>query len=144
MSLLRTGQDGAGYRPAHAADLHITAWALTREGCFAQVLAALTDSWVRPRPRTATATAQHEVRAGTDDELLAGVLGCVIARIRSLGQVPVSTRVNVIPGGLRVTSAVADLSAIVSSGPIPKRVSAPHCRCTRGDRMWCCTARIDL
>ncbi|MEU3270598.1 archease [Saccharomonospora sp. NPDC006951] len=143
MSLPVTGH-GAGYRPAHAADLHITAWAPTRESCFAHAVVALTDSWVRTRPRTVTATARHEVRADADNDLLAGVLDGVIARIRTMGQLPVSARVSVIPGGLRVTSEVADLSAVVSSGSIPKRVSARHCRCTLVDRMWCCTARIDL
>ncbi|HVV14536.1 archease [Amycolatopsis sp.] len=136
---------GAARQPVHAADLHIRAWAPTRESCLAEAVTALTDSLVRVRFRAPATTFSREVRGDTDDELLAAVLGAVITNLRSRQEIPLSADVRATPDGLRLVCAVVDLGAILPAGPVPKGVSPGNAHCLRpGGGRWCCTARIDV
>ncbi|WP_166463082.1 archease [Amycolatopsis acidicola] len=131
-------------KPAHAADLQIVAWAPTREASVAEAVKALTDSMARVRMRSRASLFRREVPGTDDDELLAGVLGTVIAHLRSNWQIPLSAEVSASPCGLSLVCAMVDLGAIVPVGPIPKSVSAGRAHCLRSGDRWCCTARIDI
>lgn len=79
----------AGHRTAaHTADLIVEAWAPTREGCLAEAVAALTDSYADTS--TATAAGRHTFRitAGSDDQTLVGVLEEALYVLDAFGKVP--------------------------------------------------------
>jgi SHS2 domain-containing protein len=131
-------------RPARRADLGIEAWAPTREGCVAEAVSALLDSFLtRPLP-AAESGVSFEVTGSTDAELLTAVLRHVILRIQVLNEIPSVTKVVATPTGLRLSCEVIDTGAVIPGGSIPKGVPRQHVRCERTRRGWWCSAKIEV
>jgi SHS2 domain-containing protein len=135
----------AGHRSVpHTADLRIEAWARTREECLAEAVLALVGSVV---DRSAAAPAgrwEQDVRAASDEDLLAAVLDEVIFRMDTTGQVPLGVSVGPIPGGVRLACTVADGAALPLVGAVPKAVALHSLRLVPGSRGWECTATVDV
>lgn len=129
----------------HAADLHIQAWARTREACVGEAVRALVGSFVPPRLPAASSSWCFDVVAPTDGDLLRKVMEQVISGIKVRHVVPVSTDVTATAAGLRLRSETVDTAVILPVGAIPKGVSRRHgARCEPMPGGWFCTVRIDV
>lgn len=139
-----TGTTSRALRPVHAADLHIQAWARTREACIGEVVSALVGSFVGARLPAASSSWRFEVAASSNADLLRTVVQRVISALKVRNVVPVSTDVTATAAGLQLCCATVDAAAILPEGSIPKGVSEHGARCEPTPGGWLCTLRIDV
>lgn len=130
----------------HTADLRIEAWAATREECLAEAVRGLVDSFAdvsRGRPRR---TAQRQVIAGTDEDLLAAVLDEVIYRMDADDEIPVAVTVR--PAGdcgVHLILSLADMDSVDITGAGPKAVTLHELRCSAdASGRWSSSVTVDV
>lgn len=129
----------------HAADLCIEAWAPTREGCIAEAVTGLVDSFIAAVPPLRSTGVDCEVTDDRDADLLVAVLTQVIHRLRAANEVPTAVEVRATRAGLRLHYQVIDAAALVPVGALPKAVSLRGLRCSRrADGQWSCSVTIDV
>jgi SHS2 domain-containing protein len=137
---------GRGHRTVpHTADLRLEAWAPTREGCLAEAVAALVESFAELPHSDPASIAERTIAASTDDDLLAAVLDEVIYRIDARGQLPVVIDVCQVADGVRLRFGLHDAGAATPTGPVPKAVALHALRLSRERAgRWSCTAMVDV
>ena len=129
----------------HTADVRIEAWAPDREGCLAQAVAALVDSFVDPAGADADGDAEFHLSPDDDGDLLVGVLDEVIFRLETEGVLPLATEVQTAEdGGLLVRWRTVDTDAVELVGAVPKAVSLHELRFGPGKDGWSCAVTLDV
>ena len=130
----------------HTADVRIEAWAPDREGCVAEAVAAMVESFVDTSGATADAEAEHRVPPGEDPDLLVSVLDEVIFRLETEAALPLETAVRAADdGGLLVRWRTADTDAVELIGAVPKAVSLHELRFGRDEGGgWSCAVTLDV
>ncbi|WP_416904241.1 archease [Micromonospora echinospora] len=132
-------------RVPHTADVRVEAWAPTREGCLAEAVAALVESFADPGGAAPTGTAGFDVPPGGDEDLLVGVLDEVVFRLETEGTLPVGVEVtDAGDGGLRVRWRTVDTDAVELVGAVPKAVSLHGLRFDRDAAGWSCAVTLDV
>lgn len=129
----------------HTADVRIEAWAPDREGCVAEAVTALVDTFVDATGVAPEAETTHRVPPGDDPDLLAGVLDEVIFRLDTEGKIPLATQV--LPagdGGLLVRWRVAGTDTVEAIGAVPKAVSLHELRFGPDGAGWSCAVTLDV
>ncbi|MGR6319714.1 archease [Micromonospora soli] len=129
----------------HTADVRIEAWAPDREGCVAEAVAALVDSFVDTTGAVADGEAEFRVPPGDDPDLLVGVLDEVIFRMETEGELPLATEVRAADdGGLAVLWRTTGTDAVELVGAVPKAVSLHELRFGRDGAGWCGAVTLDV
>lgn len=129
----------------HTADVRISAWAPTVDGCLAQAAQGLVASFAD----TASAQPQRLVPFTCDPapelELLVELLEEVIYVVDAEDAVPVTVSVShTTEGGLTGEFAVADRSTVEVVGPAPKAVTRHGLILDHDDSTWRCQAIVDV
>jgi SHS2 domain-containing protein len=135
-----------GHRSApHTADVRIEAWAPDREGCLAEAVAALVDTFADTAGAAAQDAVEFPVPPGDDEELLVGVLDEVIFRLDTEGTLPLDCDVRAdADGGLRVRWRSTGTDAVELIGAVPKAVSLHALHIDRGASGWSCAVTLDV
>lgn len=134
-----------GYRTSpHTADIQLEAWAPTREECITEAVTALVTSFADLTGGEPTGTTEALIDPGTDEDMLVEVLDEVIFRMETAGQLPLSTDVEPLTGGLRVRFRMTDVSQVEPIGATPKAVSLHDLRMHADGGQWSCQATVDV
>ncbi|WP_229405506.1 archease [Micromonospora sp. NBRC 110038] len=142
---MRPGSGRGRRSVAHTADVRIEAWAPDREGCVAEAVAAMVETFADTTGAGSGVEAEFDVPAGDDADLLVGVLDEVIFRLETGGTLPVTTRVSATgSGGLRVRWRLVDTGAVELVGAVPKAVALQELRFGPGPRGWSCAVTLDV
>ncbi|MFI7428017.1 archease [Micromonospora sp. NPDC049836] len=129
----------------HTADVRFEAWAPDREGCVAEAVTALVDSFVDATGVTPEAETGYRAPPADDPDLLVAVLDEVIFRLDTEGAVPLATEVRPAgDGGLLVRWQVASTDAVQAIGAVPKAVALHELRFGRDDAGWSCAVTLDV
>ncbi|RQW92061.1 archease [Micromonospora globispora] len=129
----------------HTADVRIEAWAPDREGCVAEAVAAMVESFADASGATADSETEHRVPPGEDPDLLVGVLDEVIFRLETEAALPLETKVRAADdGGLLVRWRTTDTDAVELVGAVPKAVSLHELRFGRDEGGWSCAVTLDV
>ncbi|SCF13283.1 SHS2 domain-containing protein [Micromonospora viridifaciens] len=129
----------------HTADVRIEAWAPDREGCVAEAVAALVDTFVDVAGAGPAGETEFRVPPGADPDLLVGVLDEVIFRLDTEAVLPLATEVRPADdGGLVVRWRTTGTDEVELVGAVPKAVSL-HELCFGPDRDgWACAVTLDV
>ncbi|MEU1847655.1 archease [Micromonospora sediminicola] len=129
----------------HTADVRIEAWAPDREGCVAEAVAALVDTFVDTASATATGSSEFRVPPAHVGDLLVGVLDEVIFRMETEGELPLGTEVHpAADGGLTVRWRTTGTDAVELVGAVPKAVSLHELRFGPAPGGWECAVTLDV
>ncbi|MFI6825025.1 archease [Micromonospora sp. NPDC050187] len=132
-------------RVPHTADVRVEAWAPTREGCLAEAVAAVVESFADVGGAAPTGTAGFDVPAGRDEDLLVGLLDEVVFRLETEGTLPVAAEVaDTGDGGLRVRWRTVGTDTVELVGAVPKAVSLHGLRFDRDPTGWSCAVTLDV
>jgi SHS2 domain-containing protein len=132
-------------RMPHTADVRIEAWAPDREGCLAQAVTALVETFVDTTGVRPDAEGTVDLPPGDDEDLLVGLLDEVIFRLETEGTLPLVTQVATgDDGGLRVRWRTVDTDAVELVGAVPMAVSLHALRFAPTDGGWCCAVTVDV
>ncbi|MFC4106145.1 archease [Micromonospora zhanjiangensis] len=135
----------AGHRCVpHTADVRIEAWAPTREGCVAEAVAALVDSFADLSGATPVGDAAFHVGPGEDGDLLVGVLDEVIYRMDVEGRLPVRADVTAVTDGFDIRLEMTDTDRAEPVGAVPKAVALHELRFGREADGWTCGVTLDV
>ncbi|HUK70577.1 MAG TPA: archease [Streptosporangiaceae bacterium] len=138
---------GQGHRTVpHTADLHVEAWAATRDECLAEAVRGLVDSFAAVAGARAHRRAERHVTAGSNEDLLVAVVDEVIYRLDADGQVPVSVTVRPArDGGVDLVMSLAAVETVEIVGAAPKGASLHELRCEADAAgRWSCGVTIDV
>ena len=143
----RPGRRGCGHRSVpHTADLRIEAWGRTREGCIAEAVRGLVESFADISGTTYQHVTEHHLDAGSDADLLAAAVEEVIYHLDSDGTIPAEVEVSRAPdGGIDLTLRVVDAAAAEIIGAAPKAASLSALTCALdASGQWLCAVTIDV
>jgi SHS2 domain-containing protein len=137
--------EASGHRSLpHTADVRIEAWGRNREECLIEVLCGLVESFADVSGVRARTVEYVQLPAGTDEDLLLGLLGEVIARLDVEGRVPVDAEAEVIDGEVGVRLAMADLDDVPIVAAPPKAVPLHQLHFAPGPAGWSCHVIVDV
>ncbi|WP_262281774.1 archease [Micromonospora sp. MA102] len=129
----------------HTADVRIEAWAPDREGCVAEAVTALVDTFVDTTGAVADGETGFRVPPGADADLLVGVLDEVIFRLETADELPLETEVRTADdGGLAVRWRTTGTDAVELVGAVPKAVSLHELRFAAEPAGWRCAVTLDV
>ncbi|WP_433280372.1 archease [Micromonospora sp. CA-244673] len=128
----------------HTADVRIEAWAPDREGCVAEAVSALVDTFVDTTAAVADGETGFRVPPGADADLLVGVLDEVIFRLETEGALPLETEVRAADGGLAVRWRTTGTDSVELIGAVPKAVSLHELRFAAEPAGWRCAVTLDV
>ncbi|GGS11257.1 hypothetical protein GCM10010169_64810 [Micromonospora fulviviridis] len=129
----------------HTADVRIEAWAPDREGCVAEAVTALVDTFVDTTGAAADGETDFRVPPGADADLLVGVLDEVIFRMDTAGELPLETEVRAAAdGGLAVRWRTTGTDAVELVGAVPKAVSLHELSFAAEPGGWRCAVTLDV
>ncbi|MFE9689417.1 archease [Micromonospora sp. NPDC005806] len=129
----------------HTADVRIEAWAPDREGCVAEAVDALVDTFVDTVGAVADREAEFRVPPGDEADMLVGVLDEVIFRMETEGELPLASDVRAAEdGGLLVRWRTTGTDAVELVGAVPKAVSLHDLRFSRDGAGWGCAVTLDV
>jgi SHS2 domain-containing protein len=128
----------------HTADARVEAWAPTREGCIAQAVAGLVETFADASGAPATAAEDFRIPPGPDEDMLVAVLDRVIYLVDVTGQVPRHADVSTMDDELRVRLEMASPDAVEVTGAAPKAVSLHELRFTADATGWSCSVTLDV
>lgn len=134
----------------HTADLRLEAWSASLEGCIAEAVRGLVDSFADLSAAAVFVERECEISAGTDAGLVVAALNEVIFRVDSDGELPVRTHVE--PLRTRVGRRAAVLRFAMAPvrdaglvGAVPKGVSLHELRVWQNRRgTWTCQVTVDV
>jgi SHS2 domain-containing protein len=136
----------SGYRLLpHTADVMISAWAPTVEGCLARAVRGLVSCFadvaqLRPKHMVAFACAP-----ASESELLVELLDEAIYVVDALDVVPVQVGVaRTEDGGLVGEFGVVARADVTVVGPAPKAVTRHGLRFEQEDSIWRCQVVVDV
>ncbi|WP_149549120.1 archease [Streptomyces marokkonensis] len=136
--------DESGHRAvAQEDEVHIEAWAASREHCLAEAVAAMVECFADVSGVRPTGVGRIRLDEASDDDLLAALLDEVLYRLEEYGQVPVDVEADEAEGGLDVRLAVAGLSDVRLTGAAPTSVTWEDLRIGPGPRGWSCAVTVD-
>ncbi|MEU5790020.1 archease [Micromonospora purpureochromogenes] len=138
------GMDRGHRAVPHTADVRIEAWAPDREGCLAEAVAALVQTFVDTTGAHPDGETTVELPADRDEDLLVGILDEVIFRLETEGTVPLATEAQPSAGGLRVCWHTVGTDAVELVGAVPKAVSLHELRFAGTDSGWRCAVTVDV
>ncbi|WP_406080639.1 archease [Micromonospora sp. NBC_00858] len=129
----------------HTADVRIEAWAPDREGCLAEAVTALVETFADTagaRPQTDT---EFRLPPGDDEDLLVGLLDEVIFRLDTEGTLPLDCDVRPAEdGGLAVRWHSTGTDAVELVGAVPKAVSLHALSVGPDAAGWACAVTLDV
>jgi SHS2 domain-containing protein len=128
----------------HTADVRVEAWALSREGCLAEAVSALVDTFADTAGARPSGTAEFRVEPGSDEDMLVAVLDEVIYRLDTEGELPLDTEVRAADGGLVVRWRTIGTDAVELVGAVPKAVSLHELRFAPDEAGWSCAVTLDV
>jgi SHS2 domain-containing protein len=132
----------------HTADLKVTAWSSTMEGCLAEAARGLVASFADVGGTEPERAVTFTCEPGPDAELLVELLDEVIFVVETEDAVP--ARVSVArtgSGGLAGEFGVVRLDAVPAVGPAPKAVTRHGLslgRSGQGTQTWRCEVVVDV
>jgi SHS2 domain-containing protein len=141
------GAQRSGYRLLpHTADVMVSAWAPTVEGCLAQAVRGLVSCFADIRTVRPERLVAFVCDPGPDSELLVQVLEEAIYLADAHDVVPVQVALaRTGDGGLVGEFGVAARSVVALAGPAPKAVTRHELRLERDDdSTWRCQVVIDV
>jgi SHS2 domain-containing protein len=139
------GDNVSGHRSVpHTADLRIEAWAPTRDGCIRQAVLGAVESFLDTSSAHTQQTRRRRVEAERDDDLLVAALEEVIYLLDTTGQAPVDVNLAEADGGVDMTLAMVDASAVPQVGAVPKAVSLNDLDLSEGKHGWRCSVTLDV
>jgi SHS2 domain-containing protein len=129
----------------HTADIIVSAWASTAEGCIAEAVRGLVASFVDvvgAQPRRSVTMDYPPV---AEEELLVRVLEDVVYLLDVEQAVPARAEVERAgEGGVSATFWLVPVTAGRSTGSVPKAITRHGLRFGRSDGAWRCTVTIDV
>lgn len=139
----------------HTADLRIEAWAPTSEGCIAEAVLGLVESFADVTGVRPTRVARFCVPEGPAEEMLLAALDDVIYRLDVHGEVPVDVEVATsggtgdgaggdVGGGVDLRLALAGAGDVEPVGAPPKGVTLHGLRFAAGHGQWSCSVTVDV
>ncbi len=135
----------AGHRQlAHTADVRIEAWAPTPDGCIAQAVAGMVDSFADVPAGTPETTVEFDVDAGAPDDVLVAALDEVIYLADTTGRIPVLADVASAGSGVHVRLRAVDADRVRLVGPVPKAVSLHELYFGQTATGWSCRVTLDV
>ena len=128
----------------HTADLRIEAWAPTRDGCIRQAVLGAVESFLDTSSAKAQQTRRRRVTGGGDDDLLVAALEEVIYLLDTTGEAPVDVSLSETDGGVDMTFAMVNASAVPQVGAVPKALSLNELYLSHGKHGWRCSVTLDV
>jgi SHS2 domain-containing protein len=128
----------------HTADLRIEAWAPTRDGCIRQAVLGTVESFLDTSSAQAQQTRRRRVTGDRDDDLLVAALEEVIYLLDTTGEAPVDVNLSQADGGVDMTLAIVNASAVPQVGAVPKAVSLNELHLSHGNDGWRCSVTLDV
>ena len=128
----------------HTADLRIEAWAPTRDGCIRQAVLGTVESFLDTSSAQAQQTRRRRVTGDRDDDLLVAALEEVIYLLDTTGEAPVDVNLSQADGGVDMTLAIVNASAVPQVGAVPKAVSLNELHLSEGKDGWRCSLTLDV
>lgn len=132
----------------HTADLKVTAWSSTVEGCLAEAARGLVSSFAQVRGAQPERVITFTCEPGSDAELLVELLDEVIFVLDTEDAVPVQVSVaRTGAGGLAGKFGVVRRDAVPAVGPAPKAVTRHGLELGRvghGTQAWRCEVVVDV
>lgn len=140
------GAGASGFRLLpHTADVMISAWAPTVEGCLAEAVRGLVSCFAEVRDARPLRLVAFVCDPGPASELLVELLDEAIYVIDTQDVVPVQVAVAATAdGGLIGEFGVAARSDVTVMGPAPKAVTRHGLRLERDDSTWRCEVVVDV
>ncbi|GGV64788.1 putative protein archease [Streptomyces griseoloalbus] len=136
--------DASGHRAvAQEDDVRVEAWAASRENCLAEAVVAMVECFADVSGVRPTGVGRIRLDEASDDDLLASLLDEILYRLEVYGQVPVDVEADEAEGGLDVRLAVAGLTEVRVTGPVPTDVAWEELRIGPGPYGWSCSVTID-
>ena len=137
--------NASGHRSVpHTADLRIEAWAPTRDGCIRQAVLGAVQSFLDTSSVKPHQSRRRRVTGDRDDDLLVAALEEVIYLLDTTGEAPVDVKVSQADGGVDMTFAMVDASAIPQVVAVPKAVSLNDLHLSQGNGGWRCAVTLDV
>lgn len=128
----------------HTADLRLLAWAPTRDGCVAEAVLALVDSFADTTGSAVRTTVTAPIGRDDDGAVLLAALDEVIYLLDADGLVPVTAAVEREGGPVRLVLGVTDLARTRLTGPAPKGAARSALRFERTPGGWSCEVTVDV
>jgi len=130
----------------HTADLRIQAWGPTREGCIAEAVRGLVESFADVSKATHQRVIERHLDAGSDADLLASAVEEVIYYLDTDGAIPAEVEASrAADGGIYLMLRVVDAAAAGIIGAAPKAASLSGLTCAPdASGRWMCAVTIDV
>jgi protein archease len=129
----------------HTADVMVSAWAPTVEGCLAQAVRGLVSCFADIRTVRPESLVAFVCDPGPDSELLVQLLEEAIYLVDAQDVVPVQVAVaRTGDGGLVGEFSVAARSDVALVGAVPKAVTRHELRLERNESTWRCQVVVDV
>lgn len=126
-------------------DARIEAWAPTREGCVAEAVVAMVETFADIRAARPSDVATFEVPTeDTDEDLLVTVLGEVLCLLDTADVVPIRADLEPIEEGYDVRFEVVEIDRLALVGAIPSGVSARGLTFEPDGDGWTCRVTLDV
>jgi SHS2 domain-containing protein len=136
----------AGHRILpHPADVMLSAWASTPEGCVAEAVRALVESFADATAARATTTHEFRLMDASWDERLVSTLEEVLFLLDTRSAVPIA--VSVTPAGpdtAAVSFQVAALNDVDLIGATPKGIARSGLAFSSTANGWQCEVIVDV
>ena len=146
-----SGNGGVGGHKAlpHTADLQIEAWSRTLEGCIAQAVRGMVESFADTSQAREITERTCSIRADTLADLLVAVLGEVVYHVEVDGELPLGATVEDVRSGADGTLAkvrfpMAEVASTTQVGAVPKAVSLHGLSLTGPAGGWRCRVTLDV
>jgi SHS2 domain-containing protein len=132
----------------HTADIAVEAWADSREGCLAEAVRGLVESFADVGEARPDDSVTFVVTEESDEEVLVAVLQEVIYQLEVSGRLAVDVSVDE-PAEFPVERvearlATVPLEAVAQIGAMPKAVALHNLRFGRVDGMWRARVVVDV
>jgi SHS2 domain-containing protein/dienelactone hydrolase len=129
----------------HTADVMVSAWGSTVEGCFAEAALGLVSSFAEVGAVPAEDRVEFTCQPGPEPELLVELLEEVIYAVDAWDVVPVRVDVRRTgDGGLAGEFGVVERSSVRVTGPAPKAVTRHDLSVEQDNEMWRCRVVVDV
>lgn len=129
----------------HTADIMVSAWGSTVEGCFAEAALGLVSSFAEVGDVSPQDRVEFTCDPGPEPELLVELLEEVIYTVDAWDAVPVQVDVRrTSEGGLAGEFGVVERSSVRVTGPAPKAVTRHDLSVEHDDQQWRCRVVVDV
>ena len=102
------------------------------------------ESFLDTSSAQAQQTRRRRVTGDRDDDLLVAALEEVIYLLDTTGEAPVDVNLSQADGGVDMTLAIVNASAVPQVGAVPKAVSLNELHLSHGNDGWRCSVTLDV